>query len=120
MGLGGNPSKRGLTLNRAARFHRAFLDLLFAQLDFAQLHYDYGAKLQVILAVVETVGDFGHEVLGLYGTNGNLKLQSGAPQRCDHGSRRKRKVPPLRFAPVGKTDLFCDEKLISRCKLISR
>jgi hypothetical protein len=126
MGLGGNPSKRGLTRNRAARFHRAFLDLLFAQLDFAQLHYDSGAKLQVILAVVETVGNFGHEVLGLHGTNGNLKLQAGAPNGVImEAVENARSLHPASLRSGRQTyfamkSLFRDENLSRDEKLISR
>ena len=38
----------------------------------AQPYNDSGANPQIVLAVVETIGDFGHEVLGLYGTNGDV------------------------------------------------
>lgn len=38
----------------------------------AEPHIDSGAKAKVVLAVIEAVGDFGHEVLGLRGTNGNV------------------------------------------------
>jgi hypothetical protein len=38
----------------------------------AQPQNDSGANPQIVLAVVETVGDFGHEVLGLYGANGDV------------------------------------------------
>src|SRR5580692_8239053 len=35
----------------------------------AEAQADPGANPQIVLAVVETVGNFGHEVLGLYGAN---------------------------------------------------
>lgn len=48
----------------------------------AEAQDDPGAKPQIVLAVVETVGDFGHEVLGLYGANrdvpGHLEINAAA------------------------------------------
>jgi hypothetical protein len=53
-----------------------------ACLLFAEPYDDAGAKPQIVLAVVETVGDFGHEVLGLYGADrdvlGHFEINAAA------------------------------------------
>jgi hypothetical protein len=43
-----------------------------ACLLFGEPDDDSGANPQVVLAVVETIWDFGHEVLGLRGANGDV------------------------------------------------
>jgi hypothetical protein len=67
MDLRGNASRRGLDTNWSS------ISSSLPGLLFAQPHNNSGANAQIVLAVVETVGDFGHEVLGLYGANGDVR-----------------------------------------------